>query len=434
MRKRSPRARPPKSNGQHTPPPRAGDPIEVSLSSDAGDCLASSGIVTAALTLIPGWWTVQAKSLVGVAQVAGIELWIKPKVDIARIVFMLGYAGDPKGWGDEDVGLEQQQELMPALAHAFERQADRALQQGLLQGYKRIEDSLPVLRGRLREAEQLKRRFGLPMPLEVAFDDFTIDIPENQLLLSAARRLLRLPRVPVEVRRRLVRLASRMFDVTELVGGQQLPRWTPSRLNVRYQIAIRLAEMVLRATSAEQLPGSVRVNGFLFDMAEIFEDFVTVAMTESLARYEGRSHREPLYFLDAAGGIKMKPDLVWYSEGQAAAVIDAKYKAEKLSKFPNADLYQMLAYCTALGLERGPPRLRAGKRGRRHPHRVQRGGGDRATCPRPFAASPAAPGAGRRHHATGGRELGGSCRVRARGSGVVAGPFPEERAMCPLPL
>lgn len=167
-----------------------GDPIEVSLSSDAGDCLASSGIVTAARTLIPGWWTVQAKSLVGVAEVAGIELWIKPKVDIARIVFMLGYARDPKGWGDQDVGLEQQQELMPALAHAFERQADRALQLGLLQGYKRIEDSLPVLRGRLREAEQLKRRFGLLMPLEVAFDDFTIDIPENQLLLSAARRLL----------------------------------------------------------------------------------------------------------------------------------------------------------------------------------------------------------------------------------------------------
>jgi 5-methylcytosine-specific restriction enzyme subunit McrC len=35
------------------------------------------------------------------------------------------------------------------------------------------------------------------------------------------------------------------------------------------------------------------------------------------------------------------------------AVVDAKYKAEKPSGFPDADLYQMLAYCTALALPAG---------------------------------------------------------------------------------
>ena len=34
-------------------------------------------------------------------------------------------------------------------------------------------------------------------------------------------------------------------------------------------------------------------------------------------------------------------------------VADAKYKAEKPSGFPQADLYQMLAYCTVLGLREG---------------------------------------------------------------------------------
>jgi 5-methylcytosine-specific restriction enzyme subunit McrC len=33
--------------------------------------------------------------------------------------------------------------------------------------------------------------------------------------------------------------------------------------------------------------------------------------------------------------------------------LDAKYKAEKPSGFPDADLYQMLAYCPALRLRRG---------------------------------------------------------------------------------
>lgn len=35
------------------------------------------------------------------------------------------------------------------------------------------------------------------------------------------------------------------------------------------------------------------------------------------------------------------------------AVADAKYKAEKRNGYPDADLYQMLAYCTALGLYEG---------------------------------------------------------------------------------
>jgi 5-methylcytosine-specific restriction enzyme subunit McrC len=34
-------------------------------------------------------------------------------------------------------------------------------------------------------------------------------------------------------------------------------------------------------------------------------------------------------------------------------VVDAKYKAETPAGYPNADLYQLLAYCTTLGLRRG---------------------------------------------------------------------------------
>ena len=57
--------------------------------------------------------------------------------------------------------------------------------------------------------------------------------------------------------------------------------------------------------------------------------------------------------MDEAGRVLLKPDIVWRVGGQVAAVIDAKYKAEKPSGFPNADLYQLLAYCTVLGLRVG---------------------------------------------------------------------------------
>ncbi|MER5292351.1 hypothetical protein ABT382_09720 [Streptomyces pharetrae] len=60
--------------------------------------------------------------------------------------------------------------------------------------------------------------------------------------------------------------------------------------------------------------------------------------------------------LDEDARIRMRPDFVWYgngSGGRPLAVVDAKYKVEKTRGYPDADLYQMLAYCTALGLPAG---------------------------------------------------------------------------------
>ena len=51
--------------------------------------------------------------------------------------------------------------------------------------------------------------------------------------------------------------------------------------------------------------------------------------------------------------MRLRPDIVWKIRGSAVAVIDAKYKAEKPAGYPNADLYQLLAYCTILGLRSG---------------------------------------------------------------------------------
>ncbi|KFF58195.1 hypothetical protein JF66_20385 [Cryobacterium sp. MLB-32] len=62
-------------------------------------------------------------------------------------------------------------------------------------------------------------------------------------------------------------------------------------------------------------------------------------------------HCETQYevFLDEAGMVSMNVDLLHYADDRPATVLDAKYKA--VAGSPNADLYQMLAYCTALNLK-----------------------------------------------------------------------------------
>jgi 5-methylcytosine-specific restriction enzyme subunit McrC len=91
----------------------------------------------------------------------------------------------------------------------------------------------------------------------------------------------------------------------------------------------------------------------MFDMWKIFEDFVTVALSESLNRLGWQCQMQAPLHLDEQRRIGMQPDLLCRDGDSRVAVVDAKYKAERPEGFPNADLYQMLAYCTVLGLREG---------------------------------------------------------------------------------
>jgi 5-methylcytosine-specific restriction enzyme subunit McrC len=332
-----------------------GPATELPLTPQQGQLLARSGVVSAAPSpYTPGQWQVGPAGKVGAARIGDIEIHIKPKVLISRLLFLLGYSQHGAAWRPESVPLADTADLVPAIAQALWRQTQRAIHQGLLPGYILVEESSQVLRGRLRESEQLHRHHGLPLPLEIRHDEFSLDIPENQILRAACERMLTVPRVDAESQRMLRRLLRDFADITPLSRGDPIPAWLPTRLNARYHTALRLAELVLRATSVEHEPGGVAVNGFLLDMPTLFEDFVTVAMREALVpAYGGRVAGQDRSQFDEAGLVTLKPDIVWKVRGSPVAVIDAKYKTEKPAGYPNADLYQLLAYCTVLGLRTG---------------------------------------------------------------------------------
>lgn len=333
---------------------REGDrPRLVELQQPVADALAAAGIVQLALTDRPGWWEVTPGTQIGVVSVADVQLVIEPKITINRLVFLMGYARRPDFWRDARVLLDPEAELPEALADAFVRLARGALEQGLLKGYVTVDETLPVLRGRVREADQLRRRWGRSIPLEVRFDEFTVDIAENQLLLAAVEQLLRTPRVGVRHRAGLQRLRLQLADVTAPGRGGIRQSWVASRLNARYVPALELAELVLAGRSFEQRVGNLVVSGYLFNMATIFEDFVTVALREAFRSIGGRSQLQYRTHLDEAETVPVRPDFVWSDAGVPRVVVDAKYKAEKPSGFPQADLYQLLAYCTVLGLPEG---------------------------------------------------------------------------------
>jgi 5-methylcytosine-specific restriction enzyme subunit McrC len=237
--------------------------------------------------------------------------------------------------------------VVAAVALAFLHHAEAALATGLLQGYVTQDDALTTLRGRLREADQLRRHFGLPVPVEVRVDDFTPDILENRLLKAAGQRLLRRRDLPPLARRGLRRLAYRLSSVSQLPATGMAPSVRFTRLNQRYRPAIRLAELILTSRSLDIQVGAHSGIAFLFDMNKVFEDFVSAAL-QAGGPVQGQWRGS----LDEEARVPIRPDLTWWAGQECRAVADVKYKLAS-GGTPNSDIYQMLAYCTALGVPRG---------------------------------------------------------------------------------
>lgn len=347
------------------------EPVLIEFDGEVAALLNSTSLVTVQPDVFRGWRVLPA-GRVGAVQVDDLLVEVRPKakVGLDRLLFLLGFAQNP-GFRQYDVTGAEDKDLFSALAESMARQSERALARGALSGYVHVEESLRTVRGRIRVGDQMTRRPGMLLPLEVSFDEFTIDIPENRILRTALRRMLQLPRLSPVVSGRLAHLDSKLDGAAMLPAGAPLPIWEESRANTHYGSALRLAEIILRNMSAEAGLGQQRVASFVVNMAAVFEDFVTVALRESLGAAPGRTEGQHECFLDEPDGsgrsrVKMFADVVHVMDGKPVAVFDAKYKASSWSGYPNADHYQMLAYCTALNVPRawlvyadaGPARVR----------------------------------------------------------------------------
>lgn len=327
----------------------------VVLPGDEATALAGAGLVEVLPAGPDTWLLLPIRNRVGAVRVGGLDLVVHPKARFSSVLFMLGYARDAGFAAGEVSGLTDDA-LWPAVAETLARLSERALLRGVLQGYTTRDDSLAVLRGRLRVGDQVALRPGRLLPLELTYDEYESDIPENQILRSALQRMMLVPRLPESLQARLGHLAARMGGVTLLLPGAPLPTWTPSRLNARYLPALRLAEMILAHVGLSTSHGGVPVASFVVDMAAVFEEFVAVALGEALGgpSLYGTTRGQYATWMDEGSRVRIRPDVVHLVDGEVRLVFDAKYKiGTGDGGYPSSDVYQVHAYCTALGLRRG---------------------------------------------------------------------------------
>jgi 5-methylcytosine-specific restriction enzyme subunit McrC len=293
-----------------------------------------------------------AGPVAGVLDIAGVQVEVRPKLQIRRLLFLIGYALNRRFWRNQIAAFAEDDSLVDAVAAAAIRHVSRALARGRLHGYIDREDSLQTVRGRIQIGRQLSRWHGRMPPVEVGFQEFTDDILENRLLRAATSALLRWP-----IRQQTTWEALRHVDtlLSPVTAGHfprtAVPMVTYTRLNEHYRTAVELARLVLRMSAFDARAGRVRASGLLVNMNHVFQDFVEVALGEAATPFgvslKGQDTR---HALDEDRAIRLTPDIVLQRNGVAMRVGDSKYKRLEVSGLPNADVYQALAYAVGLKL------------------------------------------------------------------------------------
>ncbi len=331
----------------------------IRLTAEQRDAL---GVLVPSLAITPtrgreGCYELTPGSTIGAISLPELAVEIRPKIQIDRVLFLLSYGLDPRAWKTMNFDFAERSTLLEAVVSAFLRQVRHAFRRGVLQGYRSEEEALQGVRGRIRLDDQLRRRFGLAPPVEVRYDEFTEDIEPNRLIRAAADRLERLRLRSEESRASLrwIRNALERVSPSEYHPAH-IPEIAWNRLNEHYRWAVELARLILRGTMFDLRHGGIRASALLIDMNEVFETFVATALREalrvSLQAFPRGAAGRPLW-LDRAQAVRLAPDLSWWNSGNCLFVGDVKYKRIRSHGVKHPDLYQLLAYTVAAGLDGG---------------------------------------------------------------------------------
>ena len=139
--------------------------------------------------LVDGQAEITSTSWVGVVRFSNLEVHVVPKLaggDLG-VLRMLAYTSDLdmlRSLPDQRLP-SQGRNLFDLLCLLLSQETQRLLRDGLLRDYRTVEESLDVVRGRLRYRDQLLRRYGQLDQLECRFDEHDSDVPENQFIAAA---------------------------------------------------------------------------------------------------------------------------------------------------------------------------------------------------------------------------------------------------------
>lgn len=286
----------------------------------------------------------RADSKIGIIRVGDIQIKVMPKFPVKNLFYLLGLH-DGIRFESDTVNTAESRDITDLIFESFLRNVTSSISRGLLTGYRRTEETSKVLHGRVLIGEQLRKRFGLMYPVEVAFDEFTENIPENVELNMAIIKAMKFGNLTTAQHRDFRHLSRRFTDIDRSISDLV---WTKNRHNIHYWNSLVLAELINDGKGFYEEIGGISVTGFTVDMYRVFEKFLLRELKIRLEKHGGVVETKYLH-LDEENRQKAQIDIMWRKDEKIKFIADAKYK-DPDSNWESA-LYQVNTYATAFSLD-----------------------------------------------------------------------------------
>jgi 5-methylcytosine-specific restriction enzyme subunit McrC len=318
--------------------------------------------ITAGPTEQPGMYQVGARDYVGrVSLPGGVLLVIRPKAPLTNLFYMLCGDAALARFMPPPAALAPDPDIFPFVVAALISSIETLVGQGLRLEHTLQQRDLPFVRGQILLAPQLRAYGDLKHRQVCSFAEQTEDTPENRVIAATIRYLPALLRGRGEdqVVRRSRSLLHRFHGVLIISRGlalQMLPTVSIHRLNSAYGPVIALCRLVLNHLTLDEAPGLHPFASFLVDMPRLFESFLARRLHTELPAYGLRVVTQRYDYLDEAGKVGIRPDVLVYprTSDTPALVLDTKYRdADDPHGDLNRDLYQVSAYLDRYGLREG---------------------------------------------------------------------------------
>lgn len=291
-------------------------------------------------------YIIESKSHVGIYSLGRYKIVVEPKVALTHVFQMLCLAFDLVAIGKEFAGYERIEELFEWLIRIFKKDVARLAADGLVSNYIEKKDVLSCVRGKIDIVGHL-RTFRARHLIPCTFDEFHVDIIENQIILCVLEKLIGLDISRHDLKRQLKEIKKYFGEVSyRNFEADDIARIQYNALNAHYKPVHKFCRLVIELMGIHEKEGGGLFHAYSLDMNILFQEYVGRLLQKMLGSHNVVLQKRGLH-LDIEGTLDIVPDIIIYDRNEPLLVLDTKYKL----KDSVDDASKINAYMTRLDVD-----------------------------------------------------------------------------------
>ncbi|RCW46647.1 5-methylcytosine-specific restriction enzyme subunit McrC [Halanaerobium sp. MA284_MarDTE_T2] len=298
---------------------------------------------------------IESNSYVGVVKLNNFQIIISPKITNFNLAKMIAFAYDLESieiLNELNELATDKANISDIISLIFLKETENIFYQGLRKRYQEKEEDIASCRGKIN-FNKLAKNSSSSVTLPCRYQELTVDIEENQIILAALRLLLAntnnrklKKKLNILFSKIKIEVSLRSLSYQLLTKGLN----NSDRLNNNYKNLFRLVELLLRKEDFNLLGEQDNdFPGFLLDMNLLFERFLKKYFKSKLSpgvKVEAQKSLKNKFRSDKLS-YNLIPDYQFFEDGKLVRIADAKYKNYEQKKVSVSDLYQLTAYALA---------------------------------------------------------------------------------------